>query len=89
MQFRVDSKQHNCSELKINELAMLSERAIRRINFNYTQHLICDSNTKQRKLDKVSNTQCKPQDQLATSTTGFIAHLNCKLGDMVNKGDAR
>mmetsp|Transcript_23736 Transcript_23736/g.29502 ORF Transcript_23736/g.29502 Transcript_23736/m.29502 type:complete len:108 (+) Transcript_23736:83-406(+) len=91
MQFRLESKQLNYSEQKIKELSILQEKAIRRVNYSYTQHLICSSNLQQKKLDMLGDgvNSCKVYDQLATSTGGFVEHLNVKLNEMTSKGDMR
>ena len=54
MHYRLESKQLSCSASKLNDLAELQKKAIRRVNFNYTQHVILQSNCQQKKLDMLS-----------------------------------
>ena len=65
MNFRLESKQLNCNQQKIKDLAELQLKAIRRVNFNYTQHVIASSNVQQKKLDMlnaVDGQSCKIYD---------------------------
>ena len=91
MEFRKETKQFNTSLHKLSQLESFPAKAMKRVNYPYTGHLIEKGNMCQRQIDsEETNTQtCIKYDLQATSTTGFIKHLNDKLAEMQVKSDNR
>lgn len=90
MEFRVDCKELNDPRTKLSELRSFHERAIRRIDPCYTANLINAGNCYQRQQGRggAGDKQIKV-DSLATSTVGFIGHLNRQLLEMQAKSDSK
>jgi len=92
MDYRIENKLLEPTSKKISELALFRERAIRRVNWDYTQHLIWSGNQQQKRLDKEQmrgeEFVCRPLDLTATSTVGFVSHLDASLAEMCATTDA-
>ena len=90
MEFRKEAKQFSTSLHKLSQLEAFPAKAMKRVNYPYTGHLIEKGNICQRLIDSedTNNLQkCIKYDLQATSTTGFIKHLNEKLAEMQVKSD--
>jgi len=82
MEFRKETKQFSTSLHKLSQLESFPAKAMMRVNYPYTGHLIEKGNLCQRLIDSEDNGNlqaCIKYDLQATSTTGFIKHLNDKL----------
>ena len=86
MDFRGEHKVTNAFNQKSISMMRLRERVGRRVNPDYTHHLIKSGNAQQREINETcARGSVVEFDNRATSTAGLLTHLNSKLADLTAK----